>query len=148
MLEPACGPAVRLGPRIEVKAPSWRNEKYRVDVWNGLKTYIFPKIGRLPVAAVDTSHVLSCLKPIWSKIPVTASKIGQRVAGIIDYAMAKRYIPPGPNPAAWKGHLEHLLTTTAVIKVEHHEALPWRDVPAFMAKLRQRRRCHTSEFSD
>ena len=43
----------------------------------------------------------------------------------------------GDNPAAWSGHLEHLLPAPSqVAPVKHHAALPYADLPGFMAKLR------------
>jgi integrase len=48
----------------------------------------------------------------------------------------------GSNPAAWRGHLALALPAKAKVRrVEHHAALEWRDVPAFMAKLRERDGC-------
>jgi integrase len=45
----------------------------------------------------------------------------------------------GDNPARWKGHLSEVLPARGqVARVEHHAALPYRDVPAFMAALRER----------
>ena len=45
----------------------------------------------------------------------------------------------GENPARWKGHLEHVLPNGGqVAKVEHHPALPYQDMPGFIAKLRTR----------
>ena len=43
---------------------------------------------------------------------------------------------PGGNPTRWRGHLDTLLPARSkVAKVEHHAALPWREIGAFMAKL-------------
>jgi integrase len=44
----------------------------------------------------------------------------------------------GENPAAWTGALQHLLpATSSVQKVEHHKAVPYKDVPKLMVELRQ-----------
>jgi integrase len=44
----------------------------------------------------------------------------------------------GENPARWAGHFEHLLPAKGeVAPVKHHEALPYADLPAFMAELRR-----------
>ena len=45
----------------------------------------------------------------------------------------------GDNPARWKGHLSEVLPARGqVAKVNHHAALPYAELPAFMAELRQR----------
>jgi hypothetical protein len=44
----------------------------------------------------------------------------------------------GENPADWTGVLQHLLPATASIqKVEHHKAVPYKEVPQVMAHLRK-----------
>ena len=55
---------------------------------------------------------------------------------MLDWATA-RQLRQGENPARWRGHLDKLLPAkTKVRKVKHLDALPYGDVPAFMAKLR------------
>jgi hypothetical protein len=49
----------------------WRNRKHRAQFLSTLQTYVFPKIGTLPVAAIDTPLVLKCIEPISS--PLSAS---------------------------------------------------------------------------
>jgi integrase len=45
----------------------------------------------------------------------------------------------GANPATWRNHLDKLLPQTSKVrKVVHHAAMPYSEVPAFMAKLRKR----------
>jgi integrase len=45
----------------------------------------------------------------------------------------------GDNPARWRGHLsEALPARNGIAKVEHHAALPYAELPAFMADLRIR----------
>ena len=45
----------------------------------------------------------------------------------------------GENPARWKGHLENLLPPRSKLrKVEHHPALPYDKISAFIIALRQR----------
>src|SRR5262249_4925940 len=61
---------------------------------------------------------------------------GGREAGV-DGAEARGY-GRGENPARWRGHLDHLLPAkTKVRKVEHHAALPYARIGAFLAALRQ-----------
>ena len=45
----------------------------------------------------------------------------------------------GDNPARWRGHLDNLLARRSKVRaVEHHAALPYSEMPAFMAELRAR----------
>lgn len=57
---------------------------------------------------------------------------------MLDWAAAKGY-RSGVNPAMWRGNLKHLLPARAKVHtVRHHPALPWQELPAFMAELRGR----------
>jgi integrase len=45
----------------------------------------------------------------------------------------------GENPARWRGHLAEMLPAkTKIHRVQHLKALPYSELPAFMAKLRER----------
>ncbi len=114
----------------------WRNAKHRQQWQNTLDTYADPVIGTLPVASVATEHVLDILTPLWTTKPETASRLRQRIERVLDYGRVRGW-RDGENPARWRGHLDHLLPARSkVAKVEHHAALPWRDLPGFMARLR------------
>ena len=80
--------------------------------------------------------VLKVLKPIWTTKTETASRVRGRIENILDWAKAFE-LRQGDNPAAWAGHLEHLLPAPSqVAPVKHFAALPYAELPAFMAKLR------------
>ena len=56
---------------------------------------------------------------------------------MLDWATARGY-RTGENPARWRGHLENLLPKKRKVRrVEHHAALPYAELAAFMAELRQ-----------
>jgi integrase len=115
---------------------AWKNPKHRQQWRNTLKTYVYPKIGHLPVSAVNTEHMLSILEPIWTKTPETASRVRGRIEAVLDAAKA-RGARDGENPARWRSHLSKLLPKTSKLaRVEHHAALPFADLSEFMASLR------------
>jgi integrase len=113
---------------------SWTNLKHRREWATSLIKYAYPVLGSLPVAIIDTPLVLRVLKPIWGRIPETASRVRGRIENVLGWATVHHY-RSGDNPARWKGLLEHALP--AVVKGEHHAALPYAEVPAFLVKLRQ-----------
>lgn len=78
------------------------------------------------------------LEPIWSDKPETASRVRGRIEAILDCEIALGH-RPGPNPARWRGNLDHMLPRRGKIrKVRHHPALPYPEIGAFMATLRAR----------
>jgi len=116
---------------------AWRNRKHSAQWEATLKTYVYPLIGDLPVATIDTSLVMKVLQPIWNAKPETASRLRGRIEAILNWATVSEF-RTGLNPARWRGHLDNLLPARSKIaKVEHHAALPYTDVPAFVVKLRQ-----------
>lgn len=116
----------------------WRNAKHAKQYMATLKTYAFPVMGRLPVAEIDTGRVLAAIEPIWKTKPETASRTRGRIESVLDWATVRGY-RTGDNPARWKGHLREVLPALSQIaKPQHFAALPFTDVPEFVAALRER----------
>jgi integrase len=120
---------------IAAHEASWRNAKHRQQWSNTLDTYAFPILGDLPVADVDTGAVMRVLEPIWREKAETASRLRGRIESVLDYAKARGW-RDGENPARWRGHVANMLPNRSKVQpVEHHAALPWREIGAFMADL-------------
>ncbi len=125
----------------------WKNRKAAAQFLSTLGDYAFPKIGALSVADVDTGQVLRVLeqqhakypnKRLWDAIPETASRLRGRMENVLDWATARGY-RTGDNPARWKGHLANVLPPREQIaRAENYEALPWAEVPQFLAALQRR----------
>jgi integrase len=82
--------------------------------------------------------VLKVLEAIWTEKPETASRVRQRIENVLDFAKVRGY-RDAENPARWRGHLDKLLPAPSKIRqVEHLAALPYADLPTFLARLRQR----------
>ena len=80
---------------------------------------------------------MKVLEPIWTDKPNTAARVRARIERVLDWATVRGY-RKGDNPARWTGHLDHLLPGHGA-KVRHHAALPYVEVAAFVAGLRERR---------
>ena len=120
---------------ISAHEPSWRNAKHRQQWRTTLHTYAAPILGKLPVAQVDVGAVTRVLEPLWRSKTETASRLRGRIESVLDYATARGW-RTGDNPARWRGHLDNLLPARSkVARVQHHAALPWREIGAFMATL-------------
>ncbi len=115
----------------------WRNTKH-ADQWaNTLATYVYPVFGSFAVAHIDTGLIMKAIEPIWTKKTETASRVRGRIESVLDWAKVRGY-RTGENPARWRGHLENLLPKRSKIsKAKHHPALPWAEIGAFMASLRE-----------
>lgn len=121
---------------LTAKEGEWSNEKHRAQWRSTLETYgkdLWP----VRVDRVDTAAVLETLKPIWAEKPETAARVRGRIERVLDAAKT-RGMRSGENPARWRGHLDNLLPKRQRLSRGHHAALPFKDVPAFVAKLRER----------
>ncbi len=128
---------------------SWRNAKHRAQFIGTLKTFAFPIIGKLPVSEIDKTHVLKVLEQrvkaqrgypagvFWNVRRETASRVRQRIESVLNWSTVRGY-RDGDNPARWAGFLQHALPKSGQVAQEHHPALPYRDLPAFMAELHKR----------
>lgn len=115
----------------------WKNPKHAQQWENTLATYAYPVIGELPVSAVDTGLILEIIEPIWTTKTETASRLRGRIEKILDWATPRGY-RSGENPARWRGHLEFSLPKPGnIAKVEHHSAMPYALVGAFLADVRK-----------
>jgi integrase len=94
------------------------------------ENHVFPIIGSKPIDAIDSKAALSVMEPIWLTIPDTAKKILQRIGAVLDYAHIKGMIA---QPVSLRSVRKGLPRQTR--QVQHRQAMPYKDVPAFMAKL-------------
>jgi len=130
---------------IDKHKDEWKNAKHAAQ-WRATFDKATKVINDLPVSEIDTAHVLKVLQPIWQKTPETASRVRMRIEAVLAYATVAEYRSrEKDNPARWRGHLKHMLATKSQVqkkkrehmgKSEHFKALPYADLPAFMAKLR------------
>ena len=132
---------------IAAREAEWRNAKHAAQWEATLATYAFPIIGDMAVDAIGVPDVLRVLQPIWTTKSETAARVRGRVEAVLSYAAATGLRPRGFNPASWRGNLDAILPAAAKVKrrvreangrAEHHAALPWQQVPAFMRALAAR----------
>ena len=97
--------------------------------------HVFPPIGARRVDEIDSKAVPGVMEPVWTTIPDTARRILQRIGAVLDYAHIKGMIP---QPISLRSVRKGLPRQDR--RVEHRQAMPYRDVPAFMARLRRCRR--------
>lgn len=122
------------------------------SVWRGHhRKYIDPILKDLPVNVVNTHLVAQILDPLWfgpivdpktkrrddtkAKLP-TAMRVRSVIEIVLAWAATKKH-RGGPNPAVWRGVLEHIYPAPGdVVRVKHHPAMPYAEIPAFIAVLR------------
>jgi integrase len=130
---------------IERNRRKWSSPKHAAQWVQSLVAYVYPLIGNLSVAAIDTEAVKQVLQQhidgvsFWSAYPETASRVRGRIEKVLDAAKisGKR---DGENPARWRGHLQHLFPARGEVekgKKKHFAAMRYCEVPSFMEALRR-----------
>jgi integrase len=106
---------------LKLHAPGWRNDKHRAQWRSTLAEHAFPKLGDRAVASIDTAMVNDAVADIWTKTPETARRVRARIERVVKWVKDGK-----PLPGAGRNGRRS------------HPALPWQELPQFMAELRQR----------
>ena len=122
---------------IQTKRAEWTNQKHG-DQWEyTLEEFAYPVIGDKHLDEITMEDILEILTPIWTTKTETASRLRGRLEWILASATTRK-LRSGINPALWRGFLQTILPAPNKIKtVEHHKALPYRQVPDLITELRE-----------
>jgi integrase len=109
--------------------PGWKNPKHSQQWINTMVEYVFPTLGGKLLKEIEPRDVAEALKPIWLDKAETASRVKQRIHAVMAWGWAHGYCQSNPVDV-----VTHLLPQQPgkAIRTQHHPAMPWRDVPAFV----------------
>jgi integrase len=118
---------------LKLHQVSWRSSK-TADQWEqSLRDYAMPVIGELAPADIDQSLIFKIVEPLWKSVPITGGRVLDRIRVLLDYAQS-RGLRGGDNPAR---HVRLALPKRSN-RHEHFAAMPWPELPGFLAILRER----------
>ncbi len=117
---------------IELRRPTWSNEKHVAQWENTLATYAHPLIGHMAVDTITSADLMNVLTAIWTSKAETASRVRQRIETVMDWAVAQGYRLDNP---AGRSLLRGLPKTQRL--KEHHQALPYVQVPGAVMQVRE-----------
>lgn len=111
----------------------WKNGKHQGQWLRTLEVYAFPTLGDRPVNTIEGPAVREVLAEIWTDKPETARRVRQRIGAVLDWAYSKGHRDSeAPMRSLSKG------LPRQPKKDGHHAAMPFPDVPAFLARLREK----------
>jgi hypothetical protein len=119
---------------FDLHADSW-GTRHRAQWINSLRQHVFPHLGKLAPAAIDSAMVLKFIQPLWLTKTKTAARVLNRIETVLDFATTSG-LRSGDNPARQ--------TQTALPKpgkistVNSFAALPYDEMAALMQKLATR----------
>jgi integrase len=109
------------------------SEKHTSQWENSLRDHVYPFIGSVPIADVDTDKIVELLDPIWREMPESARRIRNRIERILDFSKTCGH-REGENPARWAGHLQNKMTRDKPDSTPL-ESMPYSRLPNFMEKI-------------
>ena len=112
----------------------WRNPKHRAQWRMTLTEYAMP-LSAMKVSAVGTDDVLRVLDPSGRSFQKPPPGFAVALSGCL--ISQKPSWQTGENPALWRGHLKSILPARQRLTRGHHAAMPYGQVPAFVARLRE-----------
>jgi integrase len=106
-----------------------------LDQWRRDVEVACKPIARKLLDEITIADIKGVLQPYWDRGQLdSASSLRKRIEAVLDYATAHGW-RAGDNPASWN-IFKHLWPGEKPQDV-HHAALPWRDAPEFLQRLRQ-----------
>jgi hypothetical protein len=121
----------------------WRSTKHREQFEQSLKSYVMDELGELQPSEITQALIFRLVEPLWvgtknkdykDAIPVTAGRLLDRIAKVLDYSASKGF--GGDGSAA---RLVRVALPKRTHKVRHFAALPFAEIPGLIADLRKGR---------
>ena len=111
--------------------PGWKNTKHGQQWINTVTEYAFPTLGLMPLNEIQPRHIADALRPIWLTKAETASRLKQRLHAVMSWGWAHGHCIANPVDV-----VNHLLPQQPgkAMRTEHQPAMPWRDIPKFIAE--------------
>jgi integrase len=113
------------------KKRAWKNGKHQDQWLTTLENYVFGALGETDVAVIDGPAIVRALRPIWLEKPETARRVRQRIATVLNWSHANGF---RASEAPMSAVADGLAAQPA--KNGHFEAMPYPELPAFVAKIR------------
>lgn len=116
---------------FEMKKQQLSNDKHKAQWRSTMRAYVFPAIGKRLVGEITAAEVIDILKPIWNRKHETARRVLQRMRVVFEAAIVR-----GERDKASPTIGVATVLGSCNRKPEHHPAMPYADVPAFVTHLR------------
>jgi integrase len=119
---------------VDLHRKTWRNEKHEAQWLRTLEMFAWPTLGDIRVSEITGPMVRNVLAEIWLTKPETARRVRQRIGAVLDWAYASGYRETeAPMRSISKG-----LPRQPKKGGSHFAAMPYREVGAFMSRLKER----------
>jgi integrase len=121
---------------IKARQSRWRSDSALAEWTRHLVEECKPIAGKF-VDEINVDDIKRVVSPFWDAgAHNSALRCLNRIEAVIEYALAHGWrSEEAANPASWK-RFQHIAPAQPRNGAKHHPAMPYHDVPAFMARLR------------
>jgi integrase len=123
---------------IEARKSGWRSDSDRSNTYREWTRHLVRKCKPIAgkfVDEIDVNDIKGVVSPFWDKgLHDTARRLLNRIELVIEYALSHGW-RSADNPASWK-RFQHIAPAQPKNRAKHHPAMPYRDAPDFMRRLR------------
>jgi integrase len=116
--------------RIEAK---FANPKHRAQWINSLEQHVPKSLWMRPIGQIKAAELIDALTTLQREVPETGSRVQQRLATVFEDAVLRELIDRNPMT----GVAKEVRRLVGKQEAGRFKALPYREAPAFMAKLRE-----------
>jgi integrase len=123
---------------LRKKESEWRSDSHAKQVRALLLSERCKALAAMPVDQIATEHVKAAVEAMQRDAPEAALRFRGVIENVLNVAKALGHTDPHKaNPARWKGHMDQLVPKKP--KPKHFAAMPYAELPAFVAELRAQR---------
>lgn len=122
---------------IDSRKDGWKNAKH-ISQWRNTLTTYCEEFNSKSVGDVTINDVETALRPVWLAKTETATRVLARIVSVLGYAHDKGWREE--DAEFWAKRLRERRLPNLPKKskrVKHHPALPFDQIPSFMAALRE-----------
>ena len=109
-------------------SPGWENPKHVRQWLSTLENYALPQLKAKTLDSITAADVAETLRPVWLTLSETASRVKQRIHVVMQWGWAHGFCVANPVDV-----VDHLLPQQSRGRDEHQPAMPWRQLPLFVA---------------
>jgi integrase len=117
---------------IETQKTGWTEKE--ATRWPRLFALHVP-FGDAPINDISREDIIAVIRPLWSTQRVIARRLRSNMFRVFAWAIRNRKRTDGVNPCQWVGDLQDEFSRSKY-RPRHHRSLAYKDLPAFMAKVR------------
>ena len=116
---------------IALRRSTWTAPRMEQRWRRSLEIHVYPRLGHLLVSEIETVDVVAVLKGLSERLPKSVPRVRQMISVVLSWAVGSGYRTHDPCGAALAAMLPDRTPES-----EHHDALPYAQVPDALAHVR------------